>query len=67
MKDLEKAMMKQHQYQRLGCHVNKNERELAQLQDWAEKWIVKKRGKLTISDENEIKQVLDKLRANPSY
>lgn len=67
MKDLEKAMMKQHQYQRLGCHVNENERELAQLQDWAEKWIVKKRGKLTISDENEIKQVLDKLRANPSY
>jgi hypothetical protein len=63
MTDLEKAMKKQHQYQRLEHHVNIHEKELAELQDWAEKWIVKKKGKLTISDENEIKQVLDKLRS----
>ncbi len=43
--------------------MNVHEKELAQLQDWAEKWIMKKKGKLTISDENEIKQVLDKLRS----
>lgn len=62
MKDLEKAMMKQYQYQRLGYPVNENNKELTELQDWAEKWIMKKKGKLTITDENEIKQVLDKLR-----
>lgn len=62
MTDLEKSMKKQYQYQLLGHHVNVPEKELAQLQDWAEKWIMKKKGKLTISDENEIKRVLDKLR-----
>lgn len=64
MKDLEKAIMRQYQYQRLGHSVNENGKELAKLQDWAENWIVKKKGKLTISDENEIKQILDKLRTN---
>jgi len=63
MTDLEKSMKKQYQYQCLGLHVNVREKELAKLQDWAEKWIMKKKGKLTISDENEIKQVLDKLRS----
>jgi hypothetical protein len=63
MTDLEKTMKKQYQYQRLGSHVNVREKELAELQDWAEKWIMKKKGKLTISDENEIKQVLDTLRS----
>ena len=63
MTDLEKSMKKQYQYQLLGSHVNVHEKELAQLQDWAEKWIMKKKGKLTISDENEIKRVLDKLRS----
>lgn len=64
MKDLEKAMMKQYQYQRLGRSANDNEKELVELQDWAEKWLVQKKGRLTISDENEIKQILDKLRSN---
>lgn len=63
MTDLEKAMNKQFQYQRLGRHVNENQKEIIELQDWAEKWIMKKKGKLTISDENEIKRVLDKLRS----
>jgi hypothetical protein len=63
MTDLEKSMKKQYKYQLLGRHVNVHEKELVELQDWAEKWIMKKKGKLTILDENEIKQVLDKLRS----
>ncbi|WP_165776450.1 hypothetical protein [Candidatus Nitrosotalea bavarica] len=57
-------MKKQYQYQRLGHPVNENQKELAELQDWSEKWIMNKKGKLTISDENEIKRVLDKLRSD---
>jgi|GEM_PF-2604580 hypothetical protein len=64
MTDLEKSMKKQYQYQRLGHPVNENQKELAELQDWSEKWIMNKKGKLTISDENEIKRVLDKLRSD---
>ena len=60
--DLEKSMIKQYKYQRLGPHTKGNEEDLLELQEWAEKWIMKKRGKLTITAENEIKQVLDKLR-----
>jgi hypothetical protein len=63
MTDLEKSMKKQYKYHLLGSHVNVHEKELVELQDWAEKWIMKKKGKLTILDENEIKQVLDKLRS----
>ena len=62
MKDLEKAMMRQYQYQILGHSESRNEHELTELQDWAERWIIKKNGKLTISDENEIKRVLDLIR-----
>ncbi|MDE1826945.1 MAG: hypothetical protein KGH83_05075 [Thaumarchaeota archaeon] len=61
MKDLEKAMMRQYKYQLLGNHKGINA-ELAALQEWAEEWVLRKNGKLTISTENEIKQVLDKLR-----
>lgn len=60
--DLEKSMIKQYKYQRLGRHEKVTENDLTELREWAEKWIIKKRGKLTISAENEIKQVLDKLR-----
>ncbi|MFZ0184400.1 MAG: hypothetical protein WBV92_01300 [Nitrosotalea sp.] len=63
MTDLEKSMRKQFQYMRLGQNVIENQKELAQLQDWAEKWIIKRKGKLTITDENDIKYVLDKLRS----
>jgi len=63
MTDLEKSMRKQYQYMRLGNNVIEIQKELAQLQEWAEKWIIKKKGKLTISDENDIKHVLDKLRS----
>lgn len=61
--DLEKSMIKQYKYQCLGRHEKVNEKDLLELQEWVEKWMMKKRGKLTISTENEIKQVLDKLRA----
>ena len=61
--DLEKSMIKQYKYQRIGRHDKTNEKDLAELQEWAENWIMKKRGKLTIAAENEIKQVLDKLRS----
>jgi hypothetical protein len=63
MTDLEKSMRKQFQYMCLGQNVIENQKELAQLQDWAEKWIIKRKGKLTITDENDIKYVLDKLRS----
>ena len=43
--------------------LNGKQKEIIELQDWAEKWSMKKKGKLTISDENEIKRVLDKLRS----
>ncbi|MDE1764814.1 MAG: hypothetical protein KGI27_00930 [Thaumarchaeota archaeon] len=63
MKDLEKAMMRQYNYQRLGNHGKTVEAELAALQKWTEDWVLKKSGKLTISVENEIKQILDKIRS----
>lgn len=63
MKDLEKAMMRQYNYQSLGNQGKGIDAELVALQEWAEEWVLKKNGKLTISTENEIKQILDKLRS----
>lgn len=63
MKDLEKAMMRQYKYQLLGNQGKRTNTELDALQKWAEEWVLKKNGKLTIAVENEIKQVLDKLRS----
>jgi hypothetical protein len=62
MKDLEKAMMKQYKYQQQGHSTKRLDLELATLQDWAENLILRQDGKLTISSENEIQHVLDKLR-----
>ena len=62
MEDLEKAMMRHYQFQQRD-HSKKNTGvELAVLQEWAEHLILKRDGKLTISSENEIQRVLDKLR-----
>ena len=62
MKDLEKAMMRQYQSKQQSHSTKRLDVELATLQDWAEKLILRKDGKLTISSENEIQHVLDKLR-----
>ncbi len=62
MKDLEKAMMKQYKYQQRSHSTKRLDLELATLQDWAENLILRNDGKLTISSENEIQHVLDKLR-----
>jgi hypothetical protein len=63
MTDLTKAMKKQYEYHLLGRSSRGNEEDLITLQKWAEQLILKKNGELTISDENEIKQNIDKLRA----
>lgn len=62
MKELEKAMTKHYKYQILDHPERENKKELLKLEEWAEKWVLKKSGKLTISAENEIKQILGKLR-----
>jgi hypothetical protein len=62
MKDLEKAMMRQYKYQQRSHSAKRLDLELATLQNWAENFILRKDGKLTISSENEIQHVLDKLR-----
>lgn len=64
MKDLEKAMVKQYKYQRRGRSTKRLDLELAMLQDWAENLILRNDGKLTISSENEVQHVLDKLRVH---
>lgn len=62
MLDLEKAMMRQYRHQKQNHSSKRPDLELAELQDWAEKLILRRDGKLTISSENEIQHVLDKLR-----
>ncbi len=59
MKDLEEGMKKKYESLRKG----KTEKEAAfrAVQNWAEDWIVRTNGKLTISAENEIHKILDKL------
>lgn len=63
MNELERAMIRQYKYQHLGHPKKEHKKEFAKLQEWAEEWILKKNGKLTISTENEIKQVLDKVQS----
>lgn len=66
MEDLEKTMMRHYKF-RQRDHSKKNAGvELVVLQKWAEHLILKRDGKLTISSENEIQRVLDKLRLRQS-
>jgi len=40
--DLKKSMIKHFKYQRLGRHEKITEKDLLELQEWAENWIMKK-------------------------
>lgn len=60
MKGLEKAIRTK--YKSLHNKNIEKETALRTAQNWAEEWIVRTNGKLTISSENEIQQILNKLR-----
>lgn len=59
MKGLEKAMRKQYEYHRKSNE--KKDKALRFVHNWAEEWIVKINGKLTLDDEKEIQKILEKL------
>jgi hypothetical protein len=62
MTELEKAMRQKYEYNHLGLTSKRDEKDLIELK-WTEKLILKKKGKLTILDENETKhKVVDKIR-----
>jgi hypothetical protein len=62
MRDLEKVMMRHYALRHHSNVKTENNAELSSLEEWAENWVIKKNGRLTISAENEIKQILDELR-----
>jgi len=63
-RELEKEMEKR--YKRLSKEHTEEviNSALLETQNWAEEYVVKTNGKLTISIENEIQKILDKLRQN---
>lgn len=62
MKDLEKKVRKQYKQYLTQYPKKGDEAVLRAVQDWAEDNMVKTDGKLTISSENELKGILDKIR-----
>jgi uncharacterized protein YneF (UPF0154 family) len=62
MKELEKNMRKQYESYCKKHPRTSEEDALRVVYAWAEEWIMKNNGKLTISSESEIKQILDKFR-----
>ncbi|MGI0073717.1 MAG: hypothetical protein ACREA3_07895 [Nitrosotalea sp.] len=60
MKGLEKKMRKK--YESFRKRNTEKGAACRAVQNWAEEWIVRTNGKLTISAENEVLKILDKLR-----
>jgi hypothetical protein len=60
MKGLEQEMKKK--YESFRKRNTEKEAACRAVQDWAEEMMVRTNGKLTISAENEILKIMDKLR-----
>ncbi len=62
MKDLEKGIRKQYEYYRTKHPKLGKEAALWAAQSWAENFVLKMNGKLTLSYEKEIHQILDEIQ-----
>lgn len=62
MKDLEEGMNGHYENFLKKYPEKGKDAALRTAQEWAEKWTVETKGTLTITIENEIQQILDKLR-----
>jgi hypothetical protein len=59
MKDLEVMIRKK--YDSLRRKKTEKEAAFRAAENWAEDWVVRTNGKLTISSENEIHKIMDRL------